>query len=85
MRKVLKLVKLKWKIRLLYLKYVITISCLQAQRYLKILWWQNFSRGTVTVSSELLLTSHIVLYSGELFFLLIVVSQRLFLVIHRKI
>ena len=63
-----KLVKLKWKIRLLCLKYVIKISCLQAQRYLKILWWQNFSRGTVTVSSELLLTSHIVLYSGEFFF-----------------
>ena len=46
---------------------IFTISCLQAQRYLKIHWWQNVSRGTVTVSSELLLTSHIVLYSGEFF------------------
>ena len=42
-----KLVKLKWRTRLLCLKYVITISCLQAQRYLKIHWWQNVSRGTV--------------------------------------
>lgn len=38
-----------------------------SQRYLKIHWWQNDSRNTVTVSSELLLTSHIVLYSGGFF------------------